>query len=98
MNRDQHRPLDAGARDRRQWAGSAQQFDYGATTRRVREPREDPDYRAWRDEQVRNLDRDYDARRGERRQAFADEFALWRESRQRQRDNATIGMETQSPS
>lgn len=100
MTVNRERPADAGARDRQQWAGSAQQFDYGATSRRVREPREDADYRAWRDEQLRSLDRDYDAWRGERRQAFADEFALWRESRRRQMssDSATIGMETQSSS
>ena len=90
MTVNRERPADAGARDRQQWAGSAQQFDYGATSRRVREPREDADYRAWRDA----------AGRGARRQAFADEFALWRESRRRQMssDSATIGMETQSSS
>jgi len=41
----------------------------------------DPDYRQWRDEQMRALDRDYRDWRAERYKKFSEEFAQWRGSR-----------------
>lgn len=43
----------------------------------------DPDYSAWRQEQLRLLDEDYDSWRNERYQKFSDEFNNWRTSRSR---------------
>lgn len=43
----------------------------------------DPDYSAWRQEQLRLLDEDYDSWRNERYQKFSDEFNTWRTSRSR---------------
>ena len=41
----------------------------------------DPDYRQWRDEQMRALDRDYRDWRAERYKKFSEEFVQWRGSR-----------------
>ena len=41
----------------------------------------DPDYRHWREEQLRSLDDEYDAWRQERRQKFSDEYNNWRKNR-----------------
>jgi hypothetical protein len=43
----------------------------------------DPDYSAWRQEQLRLLDEDYDSWRNERYQKFSDEFNTWRTSHSR---------------
>lgn len=43
----------------------------------------DPDYSAWRQEQLRLLDEDYDSWRNERYQKFSDEFNTWRSARTR---------------
>ncbi len=43
----------------------------------------DPDYSAWRQEQLRLLDADYDSWRNERYQKFSDEFNTWRSTRSR---------------
>lgn len=42
----------------------------------------DPDYRQWRDEQLRSMDAEYDAWRNERYRKFSDEFGEWRKKRQ----------------
>lgn len=42
----------------------------------------DPDYRLWREEQLRNLDKDYEIWRQDRYRRFADEFNRWRAARQ----------------
>jgi hypothetical protein len=43
----------------------------------------DPDYRQWREQQMRELDRDYELWRQERYKKFSEEFNQWRESRRR---------------
>lgn len=45
--------------------------------------RHDPDYAAWRQEQLRLLDEDYESWRTERYQKFSDEFNTWRSTRSR---------------
>lgn len=49
--------------------------------------RHDPDYAAWRQEQLRVLDEDYDSWRNERYQKFSDEFNTWRSSRSRNQNH-----------
>lgn len=41
----------------------------------------EPDYRSWRQEQMRALDDDYRAWRQDNRKRFSDEFTQWRNSR-----------------
>lgn len=43
----------------------------------------DPEYRRWREQQMRALDDDYRAWRGDRHRAFSDEFDQWRKNRSR---------------
>ncbi|MBB6564222.1 hypothetical protein HNP48_006949 [Acidovorax soli] len=45
--------------------------------------RYDPDYLAWREEQMRLLDEEYDLWRAERYQKFTEEFNAWRSARSR---------------
>lgn len=45
--------------------------------------RYDPDYLAWREEQMRLLDEEYDLWRAERYQKFTEEFNTWRSARGR---------------
>jgi hypothetical protein len=45
----------------------------------------DPHYSAWRERQIRDLDRDYDEYRREHQSRFESEFGTWRQSRQSQR-------------
>jgi len=66
---------DSGNYDRQQ--GDPQ---YRASSHR---DQHDPDYSAWRQEQLRLLDEDYDSWRNERYQKFSDEFNTWRTSRSR---------------
>lgn len=46
----------------------------------------DPHYGAWREQQVRGMDRDYDAYRSEHAADAAHDFGTWRTTRQGQRD------------
>ncbi len=46
-----------------------------------RQHRFDPDYRQWRNEQMRKLDEDYDEWRRDRYKKFSDEFTQWRSNR-----------------
>lgn len=47
----------------------------------------DPNYRAWRDRQVSELDRDYDEYRREHQSRFENDFGSWRTTRQGQRQS-----------
>lgn len=47
----------------------------------------DNQYGSWRNEQIRNLDRDYDEYRRENQTRFDSEFGSWRTERQGQRDS-----------
>lgn len=47
----------------------------------------DPNYRAWRDRQVSELDRDYDEYRRENQSRFESDFGSWRNTRQGQRQS-----------
>ena len=51
----------------------------------------DPDYRQWREEQMRSLDRDYHDWRAERYKKFSDEFGQWRGSRSAGAGNSSSG-------
>jgi hypothetical protein len=47
----------------------------------------DPNYRAWRDRHVGELDRDYDEYRRENQSRFENDFGSWRDTRQGQRQS-----------
>lgn len=49
----------------------------------------EPEYRRWREEQLRALDEDYRAWRQDRYRQFADEFSQWRSRRAVQPDEPT---------
>ncbi len=53
-----------------------------------RQQHHDPDYKQWREDQMRRLDEDYDSWRQERYQKFSDDFNTWRSSKS-QADSAT---------
>jgi len=55
------------------------------TAYRNSEPAFDPQYGAWRDRHLGELDRDYDDYRRENQQRFEDDFRGWREQRQAKR-------------
>ena len=46
------------------------------------QPHHDPEYRAWREQQIDKLDRDYDDYRQHRATKFGEEFNNWRTSRE----------------
>lgn len=79
-----HRHQDAygGYRDHGGSSYGRQQGN-GQQYRSSPQQRHDPEYAAWRQEQLRLLDEDYDSWRSERYQKFSDEFNTWRSMRSR---------------
>lgn len=65
------------------WNGRPDGVDHNdrAPPHRGSQRRYDPDYLAWREEQMRLLDEDYDLWRAERYQKFTEEFNAWRSAR-----------------
>lgn len=88
MHYDYNKPArpDEGRREqtaRDRYRGSQDQ-DANWMTERMSQSRQDdydPDYRHWREEQLRNLDEEYEAWCQERRKKFSSEYDSWRKNR-----------------
>lgn len=67
--------------------------DYGMNHHRnyAKEHPDDVHYRAWREQQIRELDADYDAWRAENRTRFDEDFGGWRENRRKQKPDRVTG-------